>query len=417
MTRAIILTLGFSLIAAQGWSQTSPARQRLKPDHLNGMPEVPQVLNAIRGKDTGDTAIRQIAAFSQLREMIEKTSNGRVYSNELTADEQQLMTAYAKAKRDIKTAVEPAPGRERTAWMGKLSLLESSKDFRSELFEKLFAEDWANWYLETTGAADLARAKKIDQLYGEGFSSVPLTFGQRDRDVWIVQVVFAGFLLAITFLRETRRFGFDPREPEIVRAGFRHFRIRTATGTLSNVQEHTYRTRTARWEGDKLVSVNEFTETSQTGTLTTLEKPAMSYNFAGPVAMSDGDLSSIAWLARRGSKSGRTCFLMNHSQQSMIDREGAYAALRPWGWPGLVLAWALFALTRLATPDGSLMLPFCVAVVSWVGYMVIRKQKSDRRIRACRESIWPHMKARLSREAFDLFGGSVKSASPISRAP
>src|SRR4029453_8592284 len=105
-----------------------------------------------------ETAARQMAAFSQLRRMIEKASNGRVYANQLTTDEQQLLAAYAKAYRDIGARMERSLSeQDRADWVGQRSRLESSDAFRDELLKKLFTPEWASWYLETTLAADRTR--------------------------------------------------------------------------------------------------------------------------------------------------------------------------------------------------------------------------------------------------------------------
>ena len=394
-TIVLFLTVAVGLVPSTGWAQ--PA---LTPAYLNGMPRVEQVLDGVRGKDARETATRQMAAFSQLRRMIEKASDGRIYVNELTTDEQQLMAAYAKAYRELGDPMEQSLSqRERSAWFGRLNRLESSDDFRDELLERLFTREWADWYLETTLAADQTRRRTIVQTYGEGFASTGTAeFGESPKDIWIAQLVIAALLLGIAAMRETRRFGVDPKDPDLVRAGFRRHRVRTLTGALTDVVEVTRHYKTSTYDTDgKLLKVGEHKEITITCNLAAPGEPPYPLSLPAWFEVGEGDAASIASLRRFSRRRGGVFMVVNHGQgRSITFRNALSSALGPWSWPAFALAWAVFSATRLATLGDSLMLPFGLAVVALLAYLVWASKVGQRRVDAFVDAAFKPLEERLN---------------------
>lgn len=398
--RMLLLALAAGLTTTRASAQPASARGPLTPAYLNGMPRVEQVLDGVTGGDARETAIRRMAAFHQLRRMIEKASDGRVFSNQLTADETHLMDAYARAVRDI---ASPFTG-DRSIFAER-SKLETSEDYRDELLETLFASDWADWYLQTTGAADRARRRAITRDMGKGFASSRAEFGEAPEDFWIGQAVLAGLLLAFAFWRERRRFAFDESGPDVLHAGGRRYQARTVTGLLSDVVTETHRERTSRYEGDKLISVSEHTVTSVSCTLIALDEPGGTYEVPGfyHTWLKEGDRASLVWLTRMGRERGRFLLLLDHTQDLYYaDRDALGRALRPRAWPAWALAWAGFALTRLAAAGTTLMLPYWVGLVLLLGYLVWRRRRRDQRVESCFSAILDTLRPRLNRHAAEL---------------
>lgn len=322
MHRVLPSLLLIYLTSRLGAAQPAPAQGPLQPAHLNGMPNVQQVLQSVRGGNARETAVKQVAAFRQLREMIEKASGGRVYGNELTPDEQRLMTAYAKAIADIAGPIERSLSQqERRDWFAARSRLETSDDYRDELLKQFFTAEWSDWYLETTISADQARRRKLDRTMGKGFSSTKFELVPSIRRTIYMHLAVVIPLLALAWRRETRRFGFDQEKPDLVLAGFGDYPLRTLTGIVSDVQETTTITKTASYDTDgKLVSVGEYKTTTRFGVLRSVDSSGESHELTdlGRLGLDEGHVASVALLTRLGKD--RRVLVVNHVDQSWYRR-------------------------------------------------------------------------------------------------
>lgn len=117
------------------------------PAYLAEMPSVDKVMQAMRTSDPDETAARQMAAFTHLKNMIEKLAGPRFPKNQLTPDENKLRQAYYTAYWNIAKS-KPQYG-SFTAMRG----LDIDVKFRDELIQKCFPPSFAAEYSKLTGQA------------------------------------------------------------------------------------------------------------------------------------------------------------------------------------------------------------------------------------------------------------------------
>jgi len=413
MTNPIRVLLLLASLPAVGEAQL-PAPGELQPAHLNGMPSVARVRDTIRGRDPLDTATRQIAAFHQLRRMLEEASGGRVYDNTLTPDETRLMLAYGTAKHELAAPIESSLSpRERSQWFARRSELETSNEFRDELLEALFAPQWVEWYRETTHTAGEPRARRSEGSMREG----PVSEEARRRVgmLGLGSFFLSILLLLITLWRETRAFGVDPRNPERVRAGFRSYAVESATGTLTGVSEKKHVEKTATYDSDgKILTAGERTTAAKSCTLESIEERGGRHTLTdlplyAPVE--EGDAASLLWLSGPGRKT-RYFLLVNHTQGSSVDLESVLGkkSMDPWLWPVLPLAWVGIGLAQFPPFHHSPKIMFVAVVCACLGFLVWRGHAARRRseeFMAKWEKLWID---RMHERADRLFGRRLRES-------
>ncbi len=115
--------------------------QATNPPYIAEMPPVDKVMKAMQTGDPDETAARQMAAFTQLKTMIEDMSGPRQYQRGgLTPDETKMRQAYYTAYYNIsqlKPQYKPF-----TAMRG----LDISGTFRTQLIQQLFPPGFAAEY-------------------------------------------------------------------------------------------------------------------------------------------------------------------------------------------------------------------------------------------------------------------------------
>lgn len=117
------------------------------PSYLAEMPSVDKVMQAMRTSDPDETAARQMAAFTHLKNMIEKLAGPRFPKNQLTPEENKLRQAYYTAYWQIaKSKPQYGPF---TAMRG----LDIDIKFRDEIIQKCFPPSFAAEYSKLTGEA------------------------------------------------------------------------------------------------------------------------------------------------------------------------------------------------------------------------------------------------------------------------
>ena len=121
----------------------SPAHlfaQATSPAYLAEMPTVEQVMKAMQTSDPDETAARQMAAFTHLKNMVEKLAGPRFPKNQLTPDENKYRQMYYTAWWKI-TQIKPQ-------YQNPLAMrgLDYSIKFRDELIEKCFPPGYAAQY-------------------------------------------------------------------------------------------------------------------------------------------------------------------------------------------------------------------------------------------------------------------------------
>jgi hypothetical protein len=116
-------------------------------DYLAEMPSVERVMQAMRTSDPDETAARQMAAFTHLKNMIEKLAGPRFAKNQLTPEENKLRQTYYTAYWQIAKS-KPQYGAF-TAMRG----LDIDIKFRDEVIQKCFPPRFAAEYAKLTGQA------------------------------------------------------------------------------------------------------------------------------------------------------------------------------------------------------------------------------------------------------------------------
>jgi hypothetical protein len=117
------------------------------PAYLAEMPSVERVMQAMRASDPDETAARQMAAFTHLKNMIEKLAGPRFPKNQLTPEENKLRQTYYTAYWQIAKS-KPQYGAF-TAMRG----LDIDIKFRDEVIQKCFPPSFAAEYSKLTGQA------------------------------------------------------------------------------------------------------------------------------------------------------------------------------------------------------------------------------------------------------------------------
>jgi hypothetical protein len=106
--------------------------QNAPPSYLAEMPPVDQVMKAMQASDPDETAARQMAAFTQLKTMIEDFAGPRYFKPGLTPEETKLRQAYYTAYYQI-TQLKPQY-KSFVAMKG----YDIDPKFRAELIQKCF---------------------------------------------------------------------------------------------------------------------------------------------------------------------------------------------------------------------------------------------------------------------------------------
>lgn len=146
---AILLLLAiFRAHAVFGQAQT--------PAYASEFPSVDRVMKEIQASDPAETAARQMAAFWQLKQMIEDMAGPRYYKPGLAPEEAKLRQAYYTAYYQI---MQSKPEyKSFTAMRG----YDISPAFRNDLIKRLFPPNFAAEYAKATGQAN-AQAKALHQ--------------------------------------------------------------------------------------------------------------------------------------------------------------------------------------------------------------------------------------------------------------
>ena len=117
------------------------------PAYLVEMPSVERVIEAMRTSDADETAARQMAAFTLLKNMIEKLAGPRFPKNQLTPEENRLRQAYYTAYWQI------AKSKPQYGSFNAMRGLDIDIKFRDEVIHKCFPPSFAAEYSKLTGQA------------------------------------------------------------------------------------------------------------------------------------------------------------------------------------------------------------------------------------------------------------------------
>lgn len=117
------------------------------PAYLAEMPSVERVMQAMRTSDPDETAARQMAAFTHLKNMIEKLAGPRFPKNQLTPEENKLRQAYYTAYWQI------AKSKPQYGSFNAMRGLDIDIKFRDEVIQKCFPPSFAAEYSKLTGQA------------------------------------------------------------------------------------------------------------------------------------------------------------------------------------------------------------------------------------------------------------------------
>src|SRR5579863_785370 len=117
------------------------------PGYLAEMPSVEHVMQAMRTSDPDESAARQMAAFTHLKNMIEKLAGPRFPKNQLTPEENKLRQAYYTAYWQI------AKSKPQYGAVSAMRGLDIDIKFRDEVIQKCFPPSFAAEYSKLTGQA------------------------------------------------------------------------------------------------------------------------------------------------------------------------------------------------------------------------------------------------------------------------
>jgi hypothetical protein len=122
--------------------------QSQAPAYVSEFPSVDRVMKEMEASDPDETAARQMAAFWQLKQMIENMAGPRFYKPGLTPEEAKLRQAYYTAYYQI---MQTKPEfKSFTAMRG----YDVSDSFRNDLIKRLFPPNFAAEYAKATGQAN-----------------------------------------------------------------------------------------------------------------------------------------------------------------------------------------------------------------------------------------------------------------------
>lgn len=225
---------------------TAPAISATNPEYLAQWPDVERVLADQRGPDEADTWARQVAALHQLDRAIEDMADERRW-NQLTADELALRGRYREASGAIRQQAnarlssELGPGfhwpweeAPRQAWYSRQWEYESDPDFRHATLSR---------YLSPPLLAELDARKSASDQRGQAAGRQMLrelgyresrwsAIGSAGQSAVASAIGLLLLPLLLLLVRELRRFGLDPDDPQLLRAGFARFRLEFLTGVV-----------------------------------------------------------------------------------------------------------------------------------------------------------------------------------------
>src|ERR1700747_2460268 len=121
--------------------------QASAPAYLAEMPSVERVIETMRTSDPDETAARQMAAFTHLKNMIEKLACPRFPKNQLTPEENKLRQAYYTAYWQI------AKSKPQYGSYNAMRGLDIDIKFRDEVIQTCFPPSFAAEYSKLTGQA------------------------------------------------------------------------------------------------------------------------------------------------------------------------------------------------------------------------------------------------------------------------
>lgn len=139
--------IAFAVLSAALLYAASLLAQIATPPYIAEMPSVERVMQAMQTSDPDETAARQMAAFTHLKNMIEKLAGPRFPKNQLTPEETKLRQAYYTAYWNISQAKPQY--KSFTAMRG----LDIDIKFRDEVIQKCFPPSFAAEYSKFTGQA------------------------------------------------------------------------------------------------------------------------------------------------------------------------------------------------------------------------------------------------------------------------
>ena len=237
-----------SLLAAYLWilATAATAAPATGPAYLSQWPEVERVLADQRGSDEPDTWARQMAALHQLDRAIEDMADERRW-NQLTADEIALRGRYRQASATIREQARASlsndlgpgfhwPWKEPPlqAWNSRQWEYESDPAFRHATLSRYLSPELLA-ELDARRAASDQRGRAAGRRMMEDLGYREPTWsaiGGVGQDVVAATVALLLLPLLLLLVRELRRFGLDPDDPKLLKAGFAKYPLAFVTGVV-----------------------------------------------------------------------------------------------------------------------------------------------------------------------------------------
>jgi len=345
------ITMKFSMAVLLTVLGTVPlAAQRMPPGYLNEMPDPARVLATFGGSDSFDRTARQLGALHQLKNMVEDLSDGRIYTNQLTADEKRIIGRYLAASSRVEIP-HFSDDVESRRWWDLKTHYEVDKAFRNELLDRFFSPAWKSNYLAIVApnekkvaarqqaAAAQQQAAAQQKSETARWEAAAAEVRETERNRLIVSLIIPLLLLALVLARETRPFGMDDSDPFTIRSGWKSYKVYSSTGTVLSPTKSRVVSTHVSGGGSQPVSTSTSTSIHDQFFIREangFERALQLTNV--DIALREGHQVSAVWGIRRGKESGSYFLFRNHSTRNVDFVDSVLGGMmRPHVWPVLPL--------------------------------------------------------------------------------
>lgn len=376
------------LVAALGAAMLATSA---RGDALQGMPSVQQVMAAATAGDDLTAAARQRAALLQAAGIVETLSDGRVYRNQLTAQEKALLSGYRSKAGEIErktlAGFDPEETKRlqlnspRAKWFNASTRMELDKNFRAEVVEPLLGPA-VREQLRQLPLVQEQRQRQLAarQQQAEVNQRQALEAAQRaEAGLYgrIAGTIGLAMLAVVSLGVLTQPPGFGGRsdKPDAYRGGRRALEFRSARGRVSGLAE---RSDTYVSGGGGSVGPDHPVSVSISSTVRVTQKFFLQLEDSTellPVTLTDADIPlanghrlGLIWASRPTGKDEVLVLVVNHEAQRWWQlRRGEtyvnhFGLVRKWGWCSI----GVLALSFFAPWNGSVVAALPVLLLAWV---------------------------------------------------
>lgn len=377
--RRMLLVLATVVAAMQAPSARAEA--------IQGMPTVQQVMAAATSGDDLTAAARQRAALLQAAGMVETLSDGRVYRNQLTAQEKALLSGYRSKAGEIErktlAGFDPEETKRlqlnspRAKWFNASTRMELDKNFRAEVVEPLLGPALREQLRQLPMAQDQRQrqlaAVQMQQRQAQAAAQHAEAEQRSSLYMRIASMIGLAMLAVVSLGVLTQPPGFGGRsdKPDAYLGGRRALEFRSARGRVSGLAERSDTDVSYSSGGPNFpASVNVSSTVTQKFFLQQEDSsellPVTLTNVDIPLA--NGHRLGLIWASRLDGKDEILVLVVNHEAQRWWQlRRGEtyvnrFGLVRKWGWCSL----GVLALSFFAPWSGSVVAALPVMLLAWL---------------------------------------------------